>query len=240
MKKEMKEKTRTLDENQRKVVDNVVKYCRSVVKARQPGNSLPEPDHMMVHGAAGTGKSTVILLCAQWAQKTLVTAGSDLDKPLLLKTAFMGTAAANIGGQTLSSTFSMKFGNEYHGLGDRSRDLKRRAMENLQILIMDEISMVKADMVYQLDLILKEITQKHKKAYGGVMVMAFGDIFQLPPVLGRAPFREPQDSQYAMTHAIEPRWELLKVLNLEENHRQGEDREFADVRWRPSPAKDPS
>ena len=101
----MKEKTRTLDENQRKVVDSVVKYCRSVVKARQPGNSLPEPDHMMVHGAAGTGKSTVILLCAQWAQKTLATAGSDLDKPLLLKTAFMGTAAANIGGQTLSSTF---------------------------------------------------------------------------------------------------------------------------------------
>ena len=166
--KEMKEKTRTLDENQRKVVDIVVKYCRSVVKARQPGNSLPEPDHMMVHGAAGTGKSTVILLCAQWAQKTLVTTGSDLDKPLILKTAFMGTAAANIGGQTLSSTFSMKFGNEYHGLGDRNRYLKRRAMENLQILIMDEISMVKADMVYQLDLILKEITQKQKKAYGGV------------------------------------------------------------------------
>ena len=102
-------------------------------------------------------------------------------------------------------------------------------MENLKILIMDEISMVKADMVYQLDLILKEITQKHKKAYGGVMVMAFGDIFQLPPVLGRAPFREPQDSQYAMTHVIEPRWELLKVINLEENHRQGKDREFADV-----------
>ena len=61
------------------------------------------------------------------------------------------------------------------------------------------------------------------------MVMAFGDAFQLPPVLGRAPFREPQDTQYAMTHVIEPRWELLRVINLEENHRQGEDKEFADV-----------
>ena len=61
------------------------------------------------------------------------------------------------------------------------------------------------------------------------MVLAFGDMFQLKPVQGRAPFAEPQNEQYAITHMLEPRWELLQVLNLIENHRQGEDREFADL-----------
>ena len=101
---------------------------------------------MMVHGAAGTGKSTVIKLCAQWAQKILQT---DLDKPYVLKTAFMGTAAANIEGQTLASTFSMQFGNLYTRLGDRNREMKRQALANLEILIIDEILMVKSDMLYQ-------------------------------------------------------------------------------------------
>ena len=113
---ELREKTRKLDKKQRTVVDTVVKYCRSVVKARERGNSLPVPDHMMVHGAAGTGKSTVIKLCAQWAQKILETVGADLDKPYVLKTTFMGTAAANIEGQRLTSTFSMQFENLYTGL----------------------------------------------------------------------------------------------------------------------------
>ena len=63
---------------------------------------------------------------------------------MVLKTAFMGTAAANIEGQTLTSTFSMQFGNMYQGLGDRNRTMKRETLANLQILIIDEISMVKA------------------------------------------------------------------------------------------------
>ena len=87
--------------------------------------------------------------------RILQTVGTDIDKPYVLKTAFMGTAAANIEGQTLTSTFSMQFGNLYTGLGDRNREMKRQALAHLEILIIDEISMVKADMLYQLDMILK-------------------------------------------------------------------------------------
>ena len=54
-------------------------------------------------------------------------------------------------------------------------------------------------------------------------------MFQLKPVQGRAPFSEPQNAQYAITHMLEPRWELLEVLTLIENHRQGEDRDFANL-----------
>ena len=55
----LREKTRELDENQRKVVDTVVQYCKSRIKAQERGNQAPKQEHMMVHGAAGTGKSTV-------------------------------------------------------------------------------------------------------------------------------------------------------------------------------------
>ena len=48
----------------------------------------------------------------------------------------------------------MQFGNLYTGLGDRNRKMKRQALANLEILIIDEISIVKADMPYQLDMIL--------------------------------------------------------------------------------------
>ena len=55
------------------------------------------------------------------------------------------------------------------------------------------------------------------------MVLAFGDMFQLRPVQGQAPFGEPRNEQYAVTHQLEPRWDFLQVPNLIENHRQGEE-----------------
>ena len=94
-KEELREQTRQLNENQRRVVDKVVEYCRSVVKAQERGNSLPVQDHMIVHGAFGTGKSTVIKLYAQWAKQILQTGGMDLDKPYVLKTAFMGAYSSS-------------------------------------------------------------------------------------------------------------------------------------------------
>ena len=58
-------------------------------------------------------------------------------------------------------------------------------MRNLKILIIDEISMVKSDQLYQLDKRLREITQKPGKLFGGVSVFWFGDIMQLKPCKGR-------------------------------------------------------
>ena len=54
--KEMAEKTRGLDKDQRKVVDITVKYARDILKARNRGKAAPEPPHLMVHGSAGTGE----------------------------------------------------------------------------------------------------------------------------------------------------------------------------------------
>ena len=51
----LKEKTRELDQDQRKVLDVTLKFARDVHKARLRGRAPPEPPHLMVHGTAGTG-----------------------------------------------------------------------------------------------------------------------------------------------------------------------------------------
>ena len=73
----------------------------------------------------------------------------------------------------MHNAFSFSFGNEFLSLGDKSRDEKRKILENLQIVIIDEYSMIKSDMLYQLDLRLKEIKQRSDIPFGGVSVFLF-------------------------------------------------------------------
>ena len=157
---ELKETTRRLDKHQKEVVNILVMYAKDIVKARREDNSSPTAPLLMVHGGAGAGKSTVIQVLAQWTQKILQKEGDDLEYPCVIKTAFTGTAASNIEGQTLHASFGFSFDNNHYSLSDKSRDQRRAALKNLRIVIIDEVSMVKADMLYQLDLRLQEITEK--------------------------------------------------------------------------------
>ena len=223
------ERTRSLDKDQRRVIDIVANYLKDIVKARKHDGTRPKPPHLMIHGAAGTGKSTIIDLGSMWAQHMLQGPGDNPDHPFVIKAAFTGTAAANICGQTLSSTFNFTYGNQHIKLSDKKRDKTKIALKNLEILAIDEISMVKADMLYQLDLKLQEIKERRGVPFGGVMIAAFGDIFQLPPVAGRPVYARPSNVQYHNTFDLENRWEMLAVINLTENHRQGEDKPFVDL-----------
>ena len=69
-------------------------------------------------------------------------------------------------------------------------------LQNLQVIIIDEYSMIKADMLYQLDLRLKELKQREDLPFGGVDVFLFGDILQLRPVRARYVFEEPQNQSF--------------------------------------------
>ena len=97
------------------------------------------------------------------------------------------------------------------------------------MVIIDEISMVKADMLYMLDLRLQEITQKINIPYGGVAIFAFGDIMQLKPCQGRYVFELPSNPDFHITHLLQSRWKMLQVINLTTNHRQGNDKTYADL-----------
>ena len=90
-------------------------------------------------------------------------------------------------------------------MSDKSRDQKRAALKNLRIVIIDEISMVKADMLYQLDLRLQEIKEKVGLPFGGVAIFAFGDMMQLKPCMGRYICDVPISNEFQVVYAIEPR-----------------------------------
>ena len=149
--------------------------------------------------------------------------------PCVLKLAFTGTAASNIDGNTLHSAFGFSFDNKHYSLSDKCRDQKRAVLKNLKIVIIDEISMVKSDMLYQLDLRLQEITERTGAPFGGVAVFAFGDMMQLRPVMGMFICEDPIGIEYQVTHAINPRWKMFTSLILEINHRQGNDRVYAEL-----------
>ena len=223
------EKSKQMDFFQRRVLESAIGFARSLRKSLKSITSLRKAPNMMVHGGAGSGKSTVINIMKQWVHRILEMSGDNPEFPYILVTAPTGTAAANIRGQTLHSTFGFSFGNEHFSLSDKIRDEKRTNLKNLRFVIIDEISMVKADLLYQLDMRLREITQKPDKIFGGIAIYAFGDMLQLRPCQARYIFEEPVCQDYKIAFHSGTHWKEFEVINLVENHRQDSDREYADL-----------
>ena len=107
------------------------------------------PGITALFGRSGAGKSTVINILKQWLHHILQQPGDNPDCPYVLVAAPTGTAAANVRGQTLHSSFGFSFGNEHFSLSDKVRDKKRTLLENLKVVIIDEISMVKSDQQFR-------------------------------------------------------------------------------------------
>ena len=101
---------RNLDKYQKKALHVAIKFAQDIIIARKGTAPYPKVPFLMIHGGAGTGKSTLINVMAQYVQHILVRDGDDLDCPYILLSAFTGTAAANIEGQTLHTLFSFNFG----------------------------------------------------------------------------------------------------------------------------------
>ena len=139
-------------------------------------------------GKAGTGKTTFLKYIRETTNKNTV---------ILAPT---GVAAINAGGVTINSFFQMPFGPfvpddlrlKTSSLGQENGETiyktfkyradKREIIENLELLIIDEISMVRADTLDVIDRILKVFRKKPQIPFGGVQVILIGDTFQLPPI----------------------------------------------------------
>jgi ATP-dependent exoDNAse (exonuclease V) alpha subunit len=63
------------------------------------------------------------------------------------------------------------------------RDQKRKLLQELELLIIDEVSMLRADLLDTIDFVLKSVRRQQHKAFGGVQVLFIGDLMQLPPVV---------------------------------------------------------
>ena len=166
-----------MDNDQRMVLDVAIRYIKRILMSRKSPFKFMAP-RLIIQGGAGAGKSSVIHVMVQLVEKLLRRPGDNLDNPYILPLSFTGTAAANIDGMTLHSAFNFPFSNEFLSLPDKLRDQKRYFLKNLKMIILDEFSMIKADLLYQMDLCLRELIENTKEPFGGCTIFMFGDILQ--------------------------------------------------------------
>ena len=150
-----------------------------------PGNSNPELQlafdllqhtgrHLFLTGKAGTGKTTFLRSLKERLPKQMVV------------TAPTGVAAINAGGVTLHSFFQLPFGPLAGRENDQqhfrfSRD-KLALVRGMDLLVIDEISMVRADLLDAVDGVLRRYRDR-RKPFGGVQLLMIGDLQQLSPVV---------------------------------------------------------
>lgn len=134
------------------------------------GRERSPTGNVFLTGRAGTGKTTLL-------RQFLAEAD---DKAVVL--APTGIAAMNVGGQTIHSFF--KFPPRLLDQNDVKRLRNARMIKKLETIIIDEISMVRADMLDAIDKSLK-LNRGSKKPFGGIRMVLSGDLHQLPPVVGR-------------------------------------------------------
>ena len=212
------------------MVDIGLRYVKDLKMFYNGSGSCPRPRNLVVIGGAGSGKSTVIECLTQWAHRILMKAGDDPNSPYILKAATTGAASTLIEGSTVHSSLGFDFSSKHTSLTDKKREQKKEQLKNLKILIIDEFSMMKADILYRIDMRLREVTQVNQD-FGGVNIYLFGDPAQLKPVRGSYIFAAPNCPDYKIAYGdgSESIWRSFDVINLEENHRQGKDRDYADM-----------
>ena len=128
-----------------------------------------EQQFIFLTGAAGTGKTTLLeRVKNQLSLKKMVVAPT-------------GIAALNIGGTTINSAFRIGF--ETIPLITKSKDPRfGKLLRKLELLIIDEVSMVRAPMLDAISQSL-QIHRNSEEPFGGIHVLACGDLFQLPPII---------------------------------------------------------
>ena len=162
-----------------------------------------------------------------WFEHTLREKGDSPDFPYVIKCAFSGTAAKNIGGSTIHSTFKLIYTNKYETLNAETKDKMIKCFQNVRVLILDEFSLLTPDILYCLNMRLQEI-KMNEHFFGGIAVILLGDIMQLRPVKGKYVFEQPSE-MYRPLYSTVNLWHLFEVIELYYNHRQEEDTEFGNL-----------
>ena len=124
--------------------------------------------------------------------------------------------------------FDFKFGTEHNALSNKKRDQYRDTFKDLQIIIIDELSMVSADMLYRLNLRLCEIFLS-EDYFAGILVFFVGDILQLKPVKARFIFASPSCPKFKPMYDMESLWETFSIVVLKRNHRQGSATDWCQI-----------
>lgn len=188
-----------------------------------------EPLHLFLTGGAGAGKSQVLKVLyngvVRWYNKQ---PGGKPDNMYVLLIAPTGKAAYNIKGNTIHSSLCVPVNRGFHYKPltcDKLNSLRCK-FANLKIVFIDEISMVGKGMLRFIDQRLQHIMGS-TKVFGGVSVIAVGDLFQLSPVYDGWIFKD-LDKSYGPLATI--LWkEYFQSYELTEIMRQKDDRCFAEL-----------
>jgi hypothetical protein len=165
---------------------------------------------VLVTGRAGTGKSHFI--------RSLVEEDPGFPQALLAPT---GLAAMNIGGQTVHSFFGFP-PRPLIGATEKPNWFFTRTARAVRRLIVDEVSMLRADVLDAMDQHLK-VARKSSRPFGGVQMLLVGDFYQLPPVVRGEEGQLLEDAGYASPYAFSAhalRDAPLAAVELTEVHRQ--------------------
>ena len=145
--------------------------------------------NIFLTGKAGTGKTTFLKYIRENCPKQIAVVAPT------------GVAAINAGGVTMHSFFHLPFSPFIPDAGGfqnqdaettnknsllsklRMTTEKKKILQELELLIIDEISMVRCDMLDAVDTVLRHIRRRQNERFGGVQVLFIGDMFQLPPVI---------------------------------------------------------
>ena len=133
---------------------------------------IEKGESIFLTGKAGTGKSTLLRHFKKQTKKNAVYLAPT------------GLAAVNIGGQTIHSFF--KFPGRLFDRHEIKRRRNPKLFQKLEVIIIDEVSMVRADMLDNIDHFLRTNGPKQDEPFGGIQLILIGDLFQLPPVVQKA------------------------------------------------------
>lgn len=186
--------------------------------------------NLFLTGKAGTGKTTFLKFIRENTKKKSVVVAPT------------GVAAINAGGVTMHSFFQLPFGpylptiSNLHTEGTTNKHSlfrnmrlsadKRDLIRELELLIIDEVSMVRSDTLDAMDAILRVIRKKPHKVFGGVQVLFIGDLFQLPPVMPDAEWsilKDHYESPFFFSAKVLSQSQLV-YLELKKIYRQNEQR----------------
>ncbi len=177
--------------------------------------------NIFLTGKAGTGKTTFLHNLRKQSNKRMIV------------TAPTGVAAINAGGVTLHSFFQLPFGPFIPGSESSAKYRYSREkisiIKSLDLLVIDEISMVRADLLDGVDSVLRRY-RRSNLPFGGVQLLMIGDLHQLPPVVKEGEWRLLQnyyESPYFFSCTALQKTELL-VIELLKIYRQA-DNTFIEI-----------
>ena len=214
------------DMKDQKIDANNLIFKKAVAFVNQTNQNL------FLTGKAGTGKTTFLKYIRENCYKKMAI------------TAPTGVAAMNAGGTTLHALFWLPFGvfvedyelkwdEQDNNIYNKNRlfstikltKQRRAILQELEMLVIDEVSMVRADTLDAIDVILKSV-RRDMRPFGGVQVLFIGDLYQLPPVV------KDQEWQILRNHYTSPFFFNAKVLRstplikleLQHIYRQNDDK----------------